>query len=309
MIQSEITSNSILTLKAGTYFDDHSKLDQFNLNELLISGSKLLSSNTQKYDLKDNESGFSMLSGNKPGNLNDILTEKIHQQRKLLNQRLGIDVGGAAKLDTTHIFSDYDLLVSSNSEANQRETPDATTSNASDSNILKRKVDASDFNQIKREDVVIKQEDSTEDISSACKKLKKSESFNVNANDVPVELNSDEIDLNHVKSLELFTQWLLNKLFDSDWEIRHGAATCLREIIKGLVYSLMRYFKEASFNNSFEKDKSNLFLHLNWFQDCLVKMFSVIALDRFADYVGDEAVAPVREVITSKFEMNFDKHF
>jgi TATA-binding protein-associated factor len=258
-----------------------------------------LSSDTQKYDVKDNECGFTAPGGNKSGNLNDILTEKIHQQRKILNQKLGIDVGGAAKLDTTHIFSDYDLIVSSTAEItqiNQNQHECASTSNADvDSNVLgnlKRKLE--NVNEANIDQASIKQEEIINDI----KKFKKSDSFIESAN-----LNASETELNHVKSLELFTQWLLNKLFDSDWEIRHGAATSLREIIKGLVYSLMRYFKEEENSNVIKRelDKENLFLHLNWFQDCLVKILSVIALDRFADYVGDEAVAPVREVKKNSF--------
>ena len=269
-------------------------MDHFNLNELLISGAKLLSSDTQKYDVKDFEFSMPSSSGgiNKSNNVNEILTEKIHQQRKILNQKLGIDVGGAAKLDTSHIFSDYDLIVSSAVETAQinKDVHDSLSTSSSDSNILgnlKRKLETS--NEIKTEELPIKQEQIINDI----KKFKKSDSFSESS-----DVNPTENELNHVKSLELFTQWLLNKLFDSDWEIRHGAATSLREIIKGLVYSLMRFFKEEENFSKIKKeyDKNKLFLHLNWFQDCLVKMLSVIALDRFADYVGDEAVAPVREV-------------
>jgi len=266
----------------------------------LKSGAKLLSSDTQKYDVKDNECGFTAPGANKSGNLNDILTEKIHQQRKILNKKLGIDVGDAAKLDTTHIFSDYDLIVSSTAEITQHQHECASTSSAdADPNVLgnlKRKLENANETQIDQSS--IKQEEIINDI----KKFKKSDSFLE-----PTNLNANETELNHVKSLELFTQWLLNKLFDSDWEIRHGAATSLREIIKGLVYSLMRYFKEEENSNGIikrEHDKENLFLHLNWFQDCLVKMLSVIALDRFADYVGDEAVAPVREVNKKLFSIS-----
>jgi len=40
------------------------------------------------------------------------MKEKIKQQRQLLVSKLGIDVGGAANLDTTHLFTDEDLLMS-----------------------------------------------------------------------------------------------------------------------------------------------------------------------------------------------------
>ena len=249
-----------------------------------------------------------MLAGTKSGNLDDILTEKIHQQRKLLNLKLGIDVGGAAKLDTTHIFSDYDLIVSNTAEINAPKISSTdgamTSADAELSMSLKRKVEEEN-NGVKVEpceETVVKSE---EIVCSIKKKLKTSASFTVELSSNAVDEENSNSTLNHVKSLELFTQWLLNKLFDSDWEIRHGAATSLREIIKGLVYSLMRHF-EATSNGNFGQQQANenVFLNLNWFQDSLVKMLSVIALDRFADYVGDEAVAPVREVhINLAFEL------
>ncbi len=52
------------------------------------------------------------------------IKEKIKQQRQLLVSKLGIDVGGAANLDTTHLFTDEDLLMSaSNSSPQTKNNP------------------------------------------------------------------------------------------------------------------------------------------------------------------------------------------
>ncbi|CAF0748348.1 unnamed protein product [Brachionus calyciflorus] len=230
------------------------KLENFNLTSLLASGASLLSSDTQKYDLKTENNH---LTHSEKIQMN----EKIKQQRNLLNLKLGIDVAGAAKLDTSHIFSDYDILASE-TEINQ--TTEAEIS-------------------LKRKGIDIKLEPdgsfNSPSSSSNIKKLKLEE----DTEEIPVQ---NEDDLNHIKSLISFTKWIFSKLFNPEWEIRHGAATCIREIVKKLVNTLL-------LNNNL-----NLIPNFDWFETCLYKLFSVIALDRFADYIGDEVVAPVRETCT-----------
>lgn len=121
---------------------------------------------------------------------------------------------------------------------------------------------------------------------------------------------SSTIKSNHIARLKMFTRWLFNKLFDPEWEHRHGAASCLREIVKKLVQSLGKLSSSAvttvdsstsgsSIKNDGENNASPMSSsHKIWFESCLCKLFQVIALDRFADYIGDETVAPVRETCT-----------
>ena len=102
-------------------------LENFNLDYILKSGLKLLSSDTQKYEIKDgdlnslaNGNGSRQLSGKKSANSTAEPSQSIREQRKLLNSKLGIDVGGAANLDTTHLFSDEDLLMPTASMTNNQ---------------------------------------------------------------------------------------------------------------------------------------------------------------------------------------------
>lgn len=231
-------------------------LENFDLNNLLASGATLLSSDTQKYDIKNSDT-------NQSQTLNNQLSEKLKQQRNLLNLKLGIDVAGAAKLDTTHIFSDYDII------ASQAEIL-AANSHTEVEVCLKRK----------GSELGIKIEPDTSNGHSSVKKLK--------LEDEPEDHLDEQAEekSNHIQSLLIFTKWLFSRLFNSEWEIRHGSATCLREIIKKLINTLL-------LNNNL-----NLIPNYNWFETCLYKLFSVIALDRFADYIGDEVVAPVRETCT-----------
>jgi TATA-binding protein-associated factor len=76
-------------------------------------------------------------------------------------------------------------------------------------------------------------------------------------------------------------------LFSPYWEIRHGAALGLREVLKthgagaGKLVGLLKATNETR--------------HRQWVEDVAIRLLCVLALDRFADYVGDHVVIPVRE--------------
>ncbi|XP_037942642.1 TATA-binding protein-associated factor 172-like [Teleopsis dalmanni] len=87
--------------------------------------------------------------------------------------------------------------------------------------------------------------------------------------------------------LENFCARLYLDLFNPKWEIRHGAATALRELI--LIHS-----KGAgkSINMTKEEMENN---HSLWLEDAALRLLCVLCLDRFGDFVSDQVVAPVRE--------------
>lgn len=97
----------------------------------------------------------------------------------------------------------------------------------------------------------------------------------------------------HAKALGLVWQFqgvyelLLNDLFDDKWEIRHGAALGLRELIK-------KHGKGAGrvMHKDLEQNNRNNSATL---EDLAVKLCVLFCLDRFGDYVSDTVVAPVRE--------------
>ncbi|KAG2733298.1 hypothetical protein G9P44_004288 [Scheffersomyces stipitis] len=80
---------------------------------------------------------------------------------------------------------------------------------------------------------------------------------------------------------------LLDDLFNDKWEIRHGAALGLRELIK-------KHGKGAGrvMNKSREINDTNNAATL---EDLAVRLCTLFSLDRFGDYVSDTVVAPVRE--------------
>lgn len=128
------------------------------------------------------------------------------------------------------------------------------------------------------------------------KKIKTEQSLS-GADSPPTE--STTTTKSHIARLQIFTKWLAVRLFDPEWEHRHGAASCLREIVKKLVQLLSKSNDDVPNDAAVVNSSSPMSTqHKIWFEACLCKLFQVIALDRFADYIGDETVAPVRETCT-----------
>jgi hypothetical protein len=125
----DLTSNFFLHQQQTASQPHQQQLDQFNLNQLLASGQRLLGTSLNKYEPKDKD-----LTSNQPDR------ELVRQQRNTLYMKLGIDVDGAAKLDTRHLFSDEDLL---GSVAQPDETSSSSTSSVSSK---RREIDSAESN-------------------------------------------------------------------------------------------------------------------------------------------------------------------
>ena len=80
---------------------------------------------------------------------------------------------------------------------------------------------------------------------------------------------------------------LMVDMFDHKWEVRHGAAMGLREIIR--VHGAgagRRWGKSRAHNDE---------LNSRWLDDLACRVCCVFMLDRFGDYISDNVVAPIRE--------------
>ena len=82
-------------------------------------------------------------------------------------------------------------------------------------------------------------------------------------------------------------EFLTVDLFDPQWEIRHGAAMGLREIV--------RVHGAGAGRQGGKTCTENDQLNRAWLDDLACRLCCVFMLDRFADYVSDNAVAPIRE--------------
>lgn len=80
---------------------------------------------------------------------------------------------------------------------------------------------------------------------------------------------------------------LLHDLFDEKWEVRHGSALGLRELVRLHGKGAGRVMRKSKAEN----DANNAAT----LEDLSVRLCTLFALDRFADFVNDTVVAPVRE--------------
>ncbi|KAF1816473.1 putative TBP associated factor [Eremomyces bilateralis CBS 781.70] len=76
-------------------------------------------------------------------------------------------------------------------------------------------------------------------------------------------------------------------LFDPNWEVRHGAAMGLREVV--------RVQGGGAGRKRCHSRKQNDLLNKRWLDDLACRLCAVFMLDRFGDYVSDNVVVPVRE--------------
>lgn len=80
---------------------------------------------------------------------------------------------------------------------------------------------------------------------------------------------------------------LLERLMSDSWELRHGAALGIRELMKKHANGVSRVKGESKESNDLRNRKS--------LEDLAARLLTLFALDRFGDYVYDTVVAPVRE--------------
>lgn len=88
---------------------------------------------------------------------------------------------------------------------------------------------------------------------------------------------------------ERLCEMLAVDLFDHHWEIRHGAAMGLREVIRVHGGGAGR---ERGRSRAINDQINN-----RWLDDLACRLCAVLMLDRFGDYISDNVVAPIRETV------------
>jgi len=84
-------------------------------------------------------------------------------------------------------------------------------------------------------------------------------------------------------------EFLKLDIFDPQWEIRHGAALGLREILRVQGAGAGRLRGKSRVENDA--------LNKRWLDDMACRLCCVLMLDRFTDYASDTSVAPIRETV------------
>ncbi|KAJ5894183.1 hypothetical protein N7495_005874 [Penicillium taxi] len=89
--------------------------------------------------------------------------------------------------------------------------------------------------------------------------------------------------------LECMCEFLTMDIFDPNWEVRHGAAMALREVIRVQGASAGRIDGKTR--------KENDVLNRKWLDDLACRLICVLMLDRFGDFISDNVIAPIRETV------------
>lgn len=86
---------------------------------------------------------------------------------------------------------------------------------------------------------------------------------------------------------ERLCEYLMVDMFDHSWEVRHGAAMGIRDVL--------RVHGAGAGREPGKSKETNDALNRRWLDDLASRICCVFMLDRFGDYISDNVVAPIRE--------------
>ncbi|KAI5107880.1 TATA-binding protein-associated factor 172, partial [Silurus meridionalis] len=276
---------------------------RFDISRLLRHGASLLGSAGAEFEVQDDKSA------------EVDPKERLARQRKLLQKKLGLDMGAAIGMDTEELFNDEDLDYTCTSSVNRSQTAKGVVFQSFRSHAPMQAAEFIDSefrpgmsnrqkNKAKRmAKLVAKQRsrdldpnEKSNDSFEGEPEEKRRKTTNVIIEQPAAENkvlidnipdNSSLFDETQEWPLESFCEELCNDLFNPSWEVRHGAGTGLREVLKchgagggKMVGSTSEQLAQQ---------------HQDWLEDLVIRLLCVFALDRFGDFVSDEVVAPVRE--------------
>ncbi|KAL7990489.1 hypothetical protein Chor_013919 [Crotalus horridus] len=243
-----------------TSTSDRLRFDKFDICRLLKHGASLLGSAGAEFEVQDDTSG------------EVDPKERIARQRKLLQKKLGLDMGAAIGMSTEDLFNDEDLDYTPASSILVHKQPVGKTSGywtawtyAVDFFFFNDSADGEPEEKRRKIGNVIISQPATDS--------------KLLVDNIPEESNE--------WPLESFCEEVCNDLFDPSWEIRHGAGVGLREVLKAHGKSGGK-MGDSTVEEMIQQ-------HQDWLEDLAIRLLCVFALDRFGDFVSDEVVAPVRE--------------
>lgn len=242
--------------------------EKYDVHTVIKCGYNLLASEGNEFDCPDSASLDS--ADNK---------EKIALLRQSLNERLGLKIGEKCVFQLDFIS---DLV---ESDKNDVDCKSVKPLNENKLDEIFNKVSASRSLKRKQTSRTLKSNGSIcDDINKKKVKLE----ANDDSCSLPESIDSVPDSKEHNEwPLEWFCDELMGDLFSPHWEIRHGAATGLREIVK------LQGKCAGRLKNSPNSEMDNL--NQQWLEDLSLRLLSVLTLDRFGDFVSDQVVAPVRE--------------
>ncbi|KAI8129808.1 TATA-binding protein-associated factor 172 [Lucilia cuprina] len=304
--QSNASSTTTLTSVSANsdyYKERYLTFSEFNLEQVLKKGARLIGSEGNEFDCIEDTSGI--------GNA-DTAAERLSRQRALLNEKLGLTQASKLGVNLTDMISDEDMMRSGgNYNVNEEKVPVEHILNIKPNIHLipsnGQQLSCREMNRAKRK---ARQNATASSTTTSALATASSSSSSANGsmdepekkrqktgethrqeifyslNDPVPDATGMWIDAIHWP-LENFCARLYVDLFNAKWEVRHGAATALRELINQQASGAGK-----SLNMTIEEMQH---YHNLWLEDAALRLLCVLCLDRFGDFVSDQVVAPVRE--------------
>ncbi|OXB75456.1 UNVERIFIED_CONTAM: hypothetical protein H355_016517 [Colinus virginianus] len=242
---------------------DRLRFDRFDICRLLKHGASLLGSAGAEFEVQDDKSG-------------EIdPKERIARQRKLLQKKLGLDMGAAIGMNTEDLFNDEDLDYSPSSVSLVNKQPTLQAAELIDSEF-RAGMSSRQKNKAKRMAKLFAKQRSRDAVEA-------NEKSNDSTDGEPEEKRRKVANVVINQPATDSKSWVEN----ASEEVRHGAGTGLREILKAHGKSGGK-MGDSSLEEMIQQ-------HQEWLEDLVIRLLCVFALDRFGDFVSDEVVAPVRE--------------
>lgn len=260
-------------------------LKNFDLEKIIVLCPKLLSLDTTNDDDSELISPTSSKGTNSrgkgrgrresrlKGSLRKIDKEQLMRQRKLINKELGI-----AMVDSLNLGVKSTDIVSNDDLQTEYETSEVSPSTVKSSPCQK---DARAILQkyVSNYEKILDRLSEADCISKASGESDRTN--NTTSSSSTIQRSSCHWPLSDI------ARQYTDDLFNPSWEVRHGAAIALREIV--------RLHGKSAGKRLDLLDSSNNLLNQLWLVDMALRALCVLALDKFGDFLFDQVVAPVRE--------------
>ncbi|XP_016996631.3 TATA-binding protein-associated factor 172 [Drosophila takahashii] len=288
--------------------------DEFDLQQILHKGARLIGSEGNEFDVQEEQPA----SGG--GEEERSLASRLSRQRAVLNDKLGLTTAAKLGVNLTDMITDEDVAL-----ARSGSTYNVNAEKLPVEHILNIKPAANgsgqaplscrEMNRAKRKARQNTGASATV-VTPTCSRRNSNSNHSTGSNhsnngstaleepekkklkaterqEIFYSLNAAVPDATGTWvdavswPLENFCSRLFIDLFHAKWEVRHGAATALRELINQHAQGAGK----AAQQSREQMDEA----HSRWLEDAALRLLCVLCLDRFGDFVSDQVVAPVRE--------------
>ncbi|XP_037710480.1 TATA-binding protein-associated factor 172 [Drosophila subpulchrella] len=291
--------------------------DEFDLQQILHKGARLIGSEGNEFDVQEEQPA----SGG--GDEERSLASRLSRQRAALNDKLGLTTAAKLGVNLTDMITDEDVAIArsgSSYNVNAEKLPVEHILNIKPAanGSGQAPLSCREMNRAKRKARQNTSASATV-VTPTCSRRNSNSNHSTgsnHSNNGTTSLSAlDEPEKKKLKAterqeifyslnaavpdatgtwvdavswpLENFCSRLFIDLFHAKWEVRHGAATALRELINQHAQGAGKAVQQSRE----QMDEA----HSRWLEDAALRLLCVLCLDRFGDFVSDQVVAPVRE--------------